>query len=493
MFFNHTKTLLVVTFLLSSFRFLFIETSDITTTRSPQVARGNSHSSNYYDKITNQTSKYLSKEQSFAKNQKQNSTIPAIKPGQPLDKHHQHKLNIDNNLAQKKTNESIATSSRSGQSIEKRNNIQQQDDDNRRYQAVLDGDDTRIPIWNIAHMINSIEQILPAIQAGSNGIEVDISFDKRGFPIESYHGFPCDCGRHCHYREDFVKFVKYISEITHPNGSSNNLQLILFDLKLKDLNEQQKERAGYYLATILYENLFKKYNTIIDHQRPNYYAPYDDNNNESIFHPPIRVIISINHVTDVILIKSFLNHLRQNRLDFMGNQVGFDVGMNDNLTDISQMWDDLSGLTLNVWQGDGLTNCANIVRGVERLKEAISIRNQQGHFKKIYYWTADVMYQIRSVLRLGLDAILTNQPQRVNQVLEENEFKFKYRLATPFDYPFAQFLIKPSAWKMSAPTLGEAIETVTNIKRTSADFVKTIPDGLSAIVKKVHSAITSQK
>lgn len=339
--------------------------------------------------------------------------------------------------------------------------------------------------------------------------------------------------------------IRYLSSITYPYGNSN-LQLVLFDLKLKGLDERQKEAAGSYLASILNENLYAShlsvgpnggreesrmkapslqsstsrnqhhatstinsrddlssshewlhplYDETTAHQPPPPPPPHYDHHQQPPaalpIKPPMRVIISINHVVDSVLVKSFMNFLRQNRLDFMSKYIGFDVGMNDNLTDISDMWDDLNGATFNVWQGDGLTNCANIVRGVERLKQAINYRNGQGHFRKVYYWTADVMYHIRSVLRLGVDAVLTNQPQRVNQVLDEQEFVGKYRLATPYDDPFAQYWIKPSTWKMSFPTLNEAVETVNNIKETSANFVKTIPDGVSAIVKKVQSTITS--
>lgn len=347
--------------------------------------------------------------------------------------------------------------------------------------AERDGD-IRVPFWNIAHMINSPGEIEPAVRAGANGIEVDISFNKSGFPVETYHGFPCDCGRHCHQREKFATFVKYVAKLTLP-PSSSNLQLMLLDLKLKGMQQEQKRAAGRHLASILHEHLYGRYFELVKG---------NPSNGEVINRPPLRVIVSINHVEDNILIRSFMEYLRNQKLDFMSHHVGFDIGMNDGLQNITSMWNQLNGLTFNVWQGDGLTNCANIARGVERLKEAISIRNGQGHFRKVYYWTADVMYHIRSVLRLGLDAILTNQPQRVIQVLGEPEFKSKFRLATPFDDPFAQFWIKPSQWKMSVPTLGEAVETVTNIRQTSSQFVRTLPDGIVAALKKVQSTLVDR-
>lgn len=318
-------------------------------------------------------------------------------------------------------------------------------------------------------------------RAGANGIEVDISFDKRGVPVEAYHGFPCDCGRHCHHREALPKFLSKIAEMTIPPANSR-LILVQFDLKLKNLDTKQKQFAGSILATLLHQYIYDKYlyaRTLAKGER------------DPLFKPPVRFVISVNHASDRALIESFVEYMQRNRLDFMYKNIGFDVGMNDNITQISSMWDQMQGKVVNIWQGDGLTNCANIVRGIKRLKEAIGMRNEQGHFRKVYYWTADIMYHIRSVLRLGLDAILTNKPRRVVQVLNEPEFVGRYRLANQYDDPFAQYWIQPSAWQMSAPTIGEAIETVENLHQTSADYIKFLPNGISAAIKKVGTKITS--
>lgn len=266
--------------------------------------------------------------------------------------------------------------------------------------------------------------------------------------------------------------------------ASSRLFVVLFDLKLKDLrSNEQKATAGRALAEIIHRYLYEPY------QLATNIRSRQALESNLLVQPPLRVVLSINHANDIELVKSFIRYMRDNRLDFMSQQVGFDVGMNDDLGEISAAWDSLNGQTFNIWQGDGLTNCANIVRGIERLKEALNIRNEQGHFRKVYYWTADVMYHIRSVLRLGIDAVLTNHPERVNQVLNENEFKQKFRLATAWDDPFQQFWIKPSATKIKPPSLGEAVETIQNIQKTSQNFIKTIPDGISAVVKKVHQSI----
>lgn len=335
----------------------------------------------------------------------------------------------------------------------------------------VEPDDYRVPFWNIAHMINSIEQVEPALREGANGIETDISFNEAGFPIEAYHGFPCDCGRFCHERENLIKFIKHIAQITSPPYSSS-LHVLVLDLKLKDLNAEQKETGGRYLAAILDEHLYRTYL-----QARKRYG--------EMVEPPVRVVISINHAVDHVLVRGFLSFVREHQLDFLTRMVGFDVGMNDDLDMIQAMWNGFNGATMNIWQGDGLTNCANIIRGVDRLKSAISIRNGQGHFRKIYYWTADVMYHIRTVLRLGLDAIMTNQPDRVVKVLNEREFVQHYRLASAYDDPFAQFSIKPTAWQVSPPSLDEAIETLSNIQKTSAKFVKDLPVAISTAIDKL--------
>lgn len=270
-----------------------------------------------------------------------------------------------------------------------------------------------------------------------------------------------------------------IAELTIPPAESR-LTLVQFDLKLKNLTTKQKHIAGIALATLLHQSIYDKY---LHARRLS--------NDDPMFKPPVKFIVSVNHARDRALIESFVEHMQRNRLDFMYKHIGFDVGMNDNLTEISSMWEDMRGRVVNIWQGDGLTNCANIVRGIKRLKEAIRMRNEQGHFRKVYYWTVDIMYHIRSVLRLGLDAALTNKPQRVVHVLNEPEFVGRYRLANHYDDPFAQYWIQPTAWDMSVPTIGEAIETVGNIQKTSADFIKFLPKGVSAAIKGVGSKFSA--
>ncbi len=72
------------------------------------------------------------------------------------------------------------------------------------------------PFYNIAHMVNSIKEVDYYLQRGANAIEADVTFSPNGTAIYTFHGYPCDCFRHCTERENFVEYLEYIREITTP-------------------------------------------------------------------------------------------------------------------------------------------------------------------------------------------------------------------------------------------------------------------------------------
>lgn len=72
------------------------------------------------------------------------------------------------------------------------------------------------PFYNIAHMVNSIKEINYYLARGANAIESDVSFAPNGTALYTYHGYPCDCFRHCTEREDIVKYLEYAREVTRP-------------------------------------------------------------------------------------------------------------------------------------------------------------------------------------------------------------------------------------------------------------------------------------
>lgn len=153
----------------------------------------------------------------------------------------------------------------------------------------------------------------------------------------------------------------------------------------------------------------------------------------------------------------------------------------------------------------------HVFRKSTRLQQAIRMRNKQGHFKKVYFWTADIKLHIESILRFDLDAMLTNHPERLNQVLDRKEFRTKYRLANPYDDPFQQFIVRPSSVLYNSsytslsksnsvgtessstmsrrPIAGKVVETIEDIHGSSLNFVKTLPDGISAAIDRVNQSI----
>lgn len=75
------------------------------------------------------------------------------------------------------------------------------------------------PFYNIAHMVNSIKEINYYLSRGANAIEADVSFSPNGTALQTFHGYPCDCFRHCNEREDLEKYLRYVRDITKPGES----------------------------------------------------------------------------------------------------------------------------------------------------------------------------------------------------------------------------------------------------------------------------------
>lgn len=72
------------------------------------------------------------------------------------------------------------------------------------------------PFWAIAHMVNSIKEVNYYLERGANGLETDITFAENGTAMSAYHGYPCDCFRHCVEQEEIGKFLQYIRDVSTP-------------------------------------------------------------------------------------------------------------------------------------------------------------------------------------------------------------------------------------------------------------------------------------
>lgn len=272
-------------------------------------------------------------------------------------------------------------------------------------------------------MVNSIRDVQEYLDRGANAIEADVTFNRDGKIRSVFHGHPCDCYRVCDERESFEKYLNTIRDMVNPNHESyrKELALLQLDLKLDIVPRYVKYRAGEEVAKHLISHLF-----------------YNNDKGD----PGIYVLVSIGHTSDSDVVKGIRDTFTKANRETSLAKVGFDVGLNDDLNSIRRMWNKLN-VKSNLWQGDGISNCIRPLKDDIRLKNAIRIRDSQnGFMEKVYDWTVDLTTNIRSSLRSGVDAILTNFPERVHSVLLEKEFRENYRLATRDDNPFTKVSIK---------------------------------------------------
>lgn len=314
--------------------------------------------------------------------------------------------------------------------------------------------DLRRPIWALAHMVNSIKELDYRLGKGANAVEADITFSHDGYPLYTYHGPPCDCWRHCHQSEDFNDYLNYIRKIAidQHDGLGRNLSILFLDLKLDYLDQESKIRAGVELAKSVAGNLYldsQASQKLLEEKALEMTRGLNQNTTAKINIPKprntLKLILSINHVTDLDLVHNFIHFFEQNNSTHLLERIGFDVGMNDDLQQIESMWKKF-GSTINVWQGDGYTNCFSPFYNLERLTKALTKRDIAiGYPRKVYHWTIDLHDRMRESLKLGVDAVMTNHPERLITVLHEPEIAHDFRLATRDDDPFKKIINRASS------------------------------------------------
>ncbi|KAG9509308.1 hypothetical protein GZH46_02177, partial [Fragariocoptes setiger] len=404
---------------------------------------------------------------------------------------------------------------------------------------------SRKPIWNIAHMVNSIREIPYNLRRGANAVEADVTFANNGTPIETYHGPPCDCLRLCNQREPFIDYLKYVRVAGDPAQHSTtfepNLTLVFFDLKLWPLSQRSKANAGIKLAEVILEHLYdipvfdfanrtqaewfenkpaatsQQFNGSKDLRTLEvaHSTPIEQSSTSTSY---IYTVLSINHVTDVDLVLNFMSYLEEakrgsnkqlaTRASLAAQHVGWDVGMNDNIKRIEAMWrryfkDDP---TINIWQGDGFTNCISPLYNLARLTQALEKRDQFDYYQapvgwsKVYQWTIDLHDRLREALRMGTDAVMTNHPERLVNVLNEHEFRSTLRLATRDDNPFERIITKRSGVtselaELESPAASSSSELFRPIQSiASPDSVVTerrYREGLSGTMSDIFSSVVA--
>nr|ANY30990.1 loxtox protein [Loxosceles similis] len=281
--------------------------------------------------------------------------------------------------------------------------------------------DYRRPIYVIGHMVNSIGEVKEYLDRGSNVLESDISFHTNGNVEKIYHGPPCDCNRTCTGTAKLSTYLDYVREITNPysGGYSRKLILQFFDLKLDNVSPTGKFKAGQVMA-----------DHVLDHLWVN--LRFNDK--------LIRVLLYINSISDKDTVVGFIRRFKERGVEHLLKNVGFDGGL-DNLKDIKAMWESIR-VKSNVWQGDGVPNCLSHRYPDQRLREELDARDAaEGYIDKVYHWTIDDKTRMRKSLDLEVDGMITNVPEKLVEILQEQQYANKFRLATVDDDPFQKFVL----------------------------------------------------
>ncbi|KAH9397731.1 hypothetical protein TYRP_004057 [Tyrophagus putrescentiae] len=273
------------------------------------------------------------------------------------------------------------------------------------------------PLYNIAHMCNSITKTASSLARGANAVEVDVTF--RPDEVLLYHGYPCDCFRYCWDSEPLGRYLEWARHATLPGTPHYNpgFVVLYFDVKLTNLVDgASKYKAGLRFARHLERSFFEL---------------------EKPVKSTLKLVVSISYVADVDFLKAVISRLREVGLyEGVRSHLGFDVGMDTDSEQIAAMWRRLN--VSNVWQGEGITNCVNPIAG-HQLEALTPPKSSNPFLKKVYRWTIDLSDSIRSVLSYGVDGVMTNHPERVVEILREPSFKKSFRMATVEDDPFERF------------------------------------------------------
>nr|A0A1L4BJ98.1 RecName: Full=Dermonecrotic toxin Hl-PLD1; AltName: Full=Phospholipase D; Short=PLD; AltName: Full=Sphingomyelin phosphodiesterase D; Short=SMD; Short=SMase D; Short=Sphingomyelinase D; Flags: Precursor [Hemiscorpius lepturus]API81378.1 venom toxin [Hemiscorpius lepturus] len=276
-------------------------------------------------------------------------------------------------------------------------------------------EDKKRPIWNIGHMVNAVKQIEEFLDLGANALEADVTFDDNGNPKWTYHGTPCDCFRDCLRWEYVDEYLKRIRELTSPGSSKfrKGFILLMLDLKISKLSDNAKSKAGKEIADMIIKRLWSG----------------------SGEKAQLYIVLSFPYVNDIEFVRAFRERVKSKGFASEAEKrIGWDISGNEDLGKIRDAYQKL-GITDNVWQSDGITNC--LTRSHDRLAEAVCKRDSDKEWpslKKVYYWTVDKQSSMKEALKVGVDGMITNDPDDLVAVL--NEFSGTHRLANINDSPW---------------------------------------------------------
>ena len=276
------------------------------------------------------------------------------------------------------------------------------------------------PLYNIAHMVNSVSQIDEYLGYGANAIEADVEFLGDGTAKRFYHGFPCDCWRNCYHAASIKDYINALRDRTIPASAKFNsrLVLVMFDVKIDGLGKSALSKAGQDFVNKMLYPLYKNNPTLM------------------------KVVASIPASAMKEFIRSVTEQIKIIQPDIK-NKIGYDIWSTktwEETTPGQVLEKDLKGIGVeagHAWLNSGITNCSPkpIFASLELQVKYIKNTN---YFSKVYGWSVDYKSTAKSYFEAGVDGVMANYPDNVKDAIEEMKAnKENVWLATLNDNPFS--------------------------------------------------------
>ena len=273
------------------------------------------------------------------------------------------------------------------------------------------------PFYAIAHMVNTPAYVEEALDLGSNAVEFDImpKLEKDGnFSFDVFHGFRPD------FDPDKINLMErsiartglsfFLKSLKQFEEKYKQFSLVIYDCKLEDVAKNKLELCGQQLAKEILINFYGS----------------DDINR-------IYSIISVGKKRSAPFLQGFMNTIPKDFKMF----IGFDLSM-EKFQTTEKVFENIK--SENFWWGSGIASTVPkpLKHFIPQFLIAAKKRTKRGLIKKIYYWTLDDPDSMARMLVTKLDGIIVNDPLKLLRVLEKEEFKHSYKLATRNDDPFAK-------------------------------------------------------
>ncbi len=271
------------------------------------------------------------------------------------------------------------------------------------------------PFYVISHMLNTPAYVEEALDLGTNAFEFDVMpklSDDGTFHFDAFHGFRPDFDpdkinlmERSIARTDLKLFLERLQEFEQ---RFERLSLVIFDCKVKGVKKNKLKECGAELARTVMEN---------------FYSDEDDDR--------IYTIISIPNKRSVTFLDGFFAEIPKKFKKYIGTDLS-----EENFQTTEKVFEKRT--EGNFWWGSGIASTVPkpLKHFIPNFLIAAKKRTERKIIKKIYYWTLDDPDSMARMLVTKLDGIVVNDPLKLLKVLEKEEFKNTYRLATREDDPF---------------------------------------------------------